>query len=160
MLASSSLPSPSESLSSPRPDRPYAPNSYENYKEASVTDVPIQKPKDAEDISSASSSNEKSEEEPRLAPLETKPKIEGSWILPKNLLIIVKRIPSILTHGVNVDVHAMQRGPAGSVAGERMRKMHALTKQYPNRTEHLFSFLQVMTACTASFAHGCVPSLL
>lgn len=32
--------------------------------------------------------------------------------------------------------------------------MHKRVTQYDNSTEHLYSFLQVMTACTASFAHG------
>jgi sodium-dependent phosphate transporter len=32
--------------------------------------------------------------------------------------------------------------------------MHLRAKQYDNETEHLYSFIQVMTACTASFAHG------
>jgi sodium-dependent phosphate transporter len=32
--------------------------------------------------------------------------------------------------------------------------MHLAAKQYPSETEHAFSFLQVLTACTASFAHG------
>jgi len=32
--------------------------------------------------------------------------------------------------------------------------MYTRTKQYLNKVEHLFSFIQDLTACTASFAHG------
>lgn len=35
-----------------------------------------------------------------------------------------------------------------------MRKVYASAKQYPNELEHTYSFVQVLTACTASFAHG------
>lgn len=35
-----------------------------------------------------------------------------------------------------------------------MRAVFAAAKQYPNELEHTYSFVQVLTACTASFAHG------
>ncbi|ESK89691.1 sodium:inorganic phosphate symporter [Moniliophthora roreri MCA 2997] len=80
--------------------------------------------------------------------------IEGAWVEPKNLYIIAryKTIPfikKVLTHGTNVDIHAMQAKEGDTVDG------HADTRhRYPNDTEHLYSFMQVMSACTASFAHG------
>lgn len=85
--------------------------------------------------------------------------IDGPWAEPKNLWIILryKAIPFItkaLTHGTTMDIHAAQAGKTGSKDHRRMEKVYAAAKQYPNEVEHMFSFIQVLTACTASFAHG------
>jgi sodium-dependent phosphate transporter len=85
--------------------------------------------------------------------------IEGAWILPRNLWIILryKSLPFIIklfTHGTSVDVHALQKHEKEAGEAGRMAEMHARAKQYDNKVEHLYSFVQVMTACTASFAHG------
>lgn len=87
--------------------------------------------------------------------------IEGPWILPKNLWILLRHraypfVYKVLTHGAGVDIHALQAGKQGTKEGERMQKIYERATQYPNETEHLYSFMQVMTACTASFAHGYV----
>lgn len=80
--------------------------------------------------------------------------IDGPWILPRNLWIIVRyKIPGLLTYGTRVDVLKLQAGDDEKEA-TRLKKMHNRVVQYDNSTEHLYSFLQVMTACTASFAHG------
>ncbi|KAJ2914869.1 hypothetical protein MD484_g5535, partial [Candolleomyces efflorescens] len=84
--------------------------------------------------------------------------IEGPWILPKNLWILVRyrafpRVYKALTYGATVDIHALQ-AEKGKASAQRIAEIHARARQYPNDTEHLFSFLQVFTACTASFAHG------
>jgi len=84
----------------------------------------------------------------------TRPQIEGPWILPKNLWIIVRYIiPGALLHGSSFDVHKAQMG-SGDKELDRIHQMHETAKQYDNETEHLYSFLQVLTACTNSFAHG------
>ncbi|KDQ06366.1 hypothetical protein BOTBODRAFT_181652 [Botryobasidium botryosum FD-172 SS1] len=82
--------------------------------------------------------------------------IEGPWIEPKNLWIILRyrAIPfiwNLFTHGSSVDVVQMQNEGADA---KRMADIHAHAAQYDNKTEHLYSFLQVLTASTASFAHG------
>lgn len=90
---------------------------------------------------------------------EKGPQIEGPWILPQNLWIILRYkagpfVYKIFTHGASVDIHALQAQSGNEKQGKRMQEIYARAKQYPNDTEHLFSFMQVVTACTASFAHG------
>lgn len=85
------------------------------------------------------------------------PQIEGPFILPRNLWIIVRyRIPALLLHGSSVDIHAMQVGEAGTKQEAHMRDVLSRAKQYPNEAEHLFSFLQGVTACTAVSPGPCL----
>ncbi|KAI5826436.1 phosphate transporter [Schizophyllum commune Tattone D] len=91
----------------------------------------------------------------RLSDVEL-PKIEGAWIEPRNLWIIARyhAVPFVkkaLFGGLFQDVLTLQTTHKDS---RRLADVHSRAKQYDNKTEHLYSFLQVMTACTASFAHG------
>ncbi|KAJ1022470.1 hypothetical protein NDA16_003459 [Ustilago loliicola] len=83
---------------------------------------------------------------------------EGSYLEPWNLYTILRynAIPWIiysLTAGLRTDIHAMQ-AHGSEKEKAKLRQMHSVAEQYDNRVEHLYSFMQVMTACTASFAHG------
>ncbi|GAA5990591.1 hypothetical protein JCM10908_003144 [Rhodotorula pacifica] len=85
--------------------------------------------------------------------------IEGAWAEPKNLYIIMryKAVPwlkKVLTHGVTMDIHKEQAGTAGTLEHRRMMAVYERAKQYPNETEACYSFVQVLTACVNSFAHG------
>ncbi|KAK5654239.1 hypothetical protein OQA88_7414 [Cercophora sp. LCS_1] len=75
-----------------------------------------------------------------------------------NIKIFFKRIPAMIVcgalYGVHYDIHAAQTGIAGTPDGERMARVYAHAKKYSNEVEHTYSFVQVLTACTASFAHG------
>ncbi|KAF3399353.1 hypothetical protein DPV78_007165 [Talaromyces pinophilus] len=75
-----------------------------------------------------------------------------------NLKILAKRIPATivcgLLYGIHYDIHAAQTGIAGTPDGQRMQRVYSHAKKYPNEVEHTYSFIQVITACTASFAHG------
>lgn len=75
-----------------------------------------------------------------------------------NMKAIVKRIPAQIVcaflYGAHYDIHAAQSGLSGTPEGERMARVYAHAKKYPNEVEHTYSFVQVLTACTASFAHG------
>ncbi|KAK5693438.1 Na+/Pi symporter [Elasticomyces elasticus] len=73
---------------------------------------------------------------------------------PKNRLTggAFKLAKNTFFHGVNVDV-AAEQNKKFILAGD-LEKMHAHAQHFDNKAEHLFSYLQVMTAATASFAHG------
>ncbi|ESZ97459.1 hypothetical protein SBOR_2148 [Sclerotinia borealis F-4128] len=78
------------------------------------------------------------------ASIPTKP-----WYDPPSLFTSAK---SIFFHGVNVDVIAEQK--KSSILTGNLEAMHARATHYDNKAEHTYSFLQVLTAATASFAHG------
>ncbi len=75
-----------------------------------------------------------------------------------NIKILAKRIPAMVVvgalYGLHYDIHAAQTGIAGTPEGDRMQRVYANAEKYPNEVEHTYSFVQVLTACTASFAHG------
>jgi solute carrier family 20 (sodium-dependent phosphate transporter) len=75
-----------------------------------------------------------------------------------NIKILAKRIPAMIVcaalYGLHYDIHAAQTGIAGTPDGVRMQRVYAHAEKYPNEVEHTYSFVQVLTACTASFAHG------
>ncbi|SNX85961.1 probable PHO89 - Na+/phosphate co-transporter [Melanopsichium pennsylvanicum] len=83
---------------------------------------------------------------------------DGSWLEPWNLYTIIRYnslawIWYSLSAGLRTDIHAMQ-AHGSEKEKAKLHQMHAVAEQYDNRVEHLYSFMQVMTACTASFAHG------
>jgi sodium-dependent phosphate transporter len=75
-----------------------------------------------------------------------------------NIKILLKRIPCMIVvgalYGLHYDIHAAQSGIHGTPEGARMERVYAHAKKYPNEVEHTYSFIQILTACTASFAHG------
>lgn len=73
----------------------------------------------------------------------------GPWYAPKNLL---KLVIDAAMHGVRKDVIAEQSRES-KLSGDLVG-MHARAAHFDNKTEHLYSFLQVLTAATSSFAHG------
>ncbi|KAJ5893706.1 hypothetical protein N7495_005397 [Penicillium taxi] len=76
----------------------------------------------------------------------------------RNMWLLLKRIPAIilcgLLYGFHYDIHSAQSGIHGTPEGLRMKRVYDAAEKYPNEVEHTYSFVQVLTACTASFAHG------
>ena len=76
----------------------------------------------------------------------------------RNIRIFFKRLPAVITcgllYGSHYDIHAAQTGISGTPEGDRMQRVYSYAQKYPNEVEHTYSFIQVITACTASFAHG------
>lgn len=76
----------------------------------------------------------------------------GPWYKPKNWWRTLKWL---FLQGVMRDVVAEQSSSKfASFLAPNVGKIHRQVKQYDNKTEHLYSLLQVLTASTASFAHG------
>ncbi|KAH7126399.1 putative sodium/phosphate symporter [Dactylonectria estremocensis] len=90
--------------------------------------------------------------------LHENPMGPGQMYELNNIRILLIRIPAVITcgllYGLNYDIHAAQSGLSGTPEGERMARVYAHAKKYSNEVEHTYSFVQVLTACTASFAHG------
>ncbi|OMH80403.1 Phosphate-repressible phosphate permease pho-4 [Zancudomyces culisetae] len=59
---------------------------------------------------------------------------------------IFKKAKDKLFHGVNKDVRNLNN--------EKLTDIHDRAEKYDDETERLFNFIQVLSACTASFAHG------
>lgn len=80
------------------------------------------------------------------------PKPDGPWHSGKMLFWYLKLT---LFHGVDQDVVGEQsRHGADDALARNLDDMHARAARYDNRAEYLYSFLQIMTAATASFSHG------
>ena len=82
---------------------------------------------------------------------------KGKWWEPKNLW---STAVWFFFRGVMKDVVSAQVSEKKPtfierlLVGKNLEKKHAIVVRYDNRVEHLYSILQVMTAATASFAHG------
>ncbi|KAL4936961.1 hypothetical protein BDV06DRAFT_82787 [Aspergillus oleicola] len=90
--------------------------------------------------------------------LHGKPMGAGEIYELHNMKTLPKRIPIMLVvgalYGMHYDIHAAQSGISGTPEGARMERVYSHATKYSNEVEHAFSFIQVITACTASFAHG------
>jgi sodium-dependent phosphate transporter len=82
----------------------------------------------------------------------------GSIHETHNLIAVVKRIPAqivvALLYGAHYDIHTAQMGIEATPEGRRMARVYEHAPKYANEVEYLYSFVQIITACTASFAHG------
>ncbi|KAK7975552.1 hypothetical protein PG989_014015 [Apiospora arundinis] len=90
--------------------------------------------------------------------LHEHPMGEGRIYEVHNMKNFILRIPAMavvaLLYGSHYDIHAAQVGIGGTPEGRRMDRVYAHAPKYPDEVEHTYSFIQVLTACTASFAHG------
>ncbi|KAK1997008.1 phosphate transporter [Colletotrichum falcatum] len=77
------------------------------------------------------------------------PRPEGAWHTGPVLFWMLKKV---FLSGVDQDIINMQKKK--SVLTGDLEEMHARVQHYDNKAEYLYSFMQVMTACTASFTHG------
>jgi sodium-dependent phosphate transporter len=73
----------------------------------------------------------------------------GAWYTPAVALFWIK---FAALHGVEQDVVDQQKH-RDFLSGD-IEKIHATGEYYDNRAEYTYSFLQILTASTTSFAHG------
>ncbi|KAJ4291255.1 Na+/Pi symporter [Collariella sp. IMI 366227] len=77
------------------------------------------------------------------------PKPEGAWYTGAVLFWYIKWA---LLRGIDQEVVHAQSTHDG--LARNLEEVHAHAAHYDNRAEYMYSFLQVMTAATASFTHG------
>ncbi|KAK4212262.1 phosphate transporter [Rhypophila decipiens] len=78
------------------------------------------------------------------------PKPAGSNLSPRVLFWWLKWA---LLQGVDLDIVQLQKNKQDRLAGD-LEMAHAGAAHYNNDVEHMYRFLQMMTAATASFTHG------
>ena len=78
------------------------------------------------------------------------PKPEGKWY---NGDVLFWYFKFALFRGVDKDIVHLQKQRSDMLTGD-LDELHAHAAHYNNQTEYMYSFLQVMTAATASFTHG------
>ena len=82
----------------------------------------------------------------------------GSIYEKHNMNSLLMRLPAYpdiaLLYRAHYDIHRAQVGVLGTPEGARMERVYAHAPKYDNEVEYLYSFVQIITACTASFAHG------
>jgi len=79
---------------------------------------------------------------------ERAPNPDLPWYSIENLWYYLRLV---VMHGVDKEVVTHQ---SESVLMGNLKSIHDAAPQYDNKAEHTYSFLQVLTASTASFAHG------
>ncbi|KAG8772473.1 Na+/Pi symporter, partial [Serendipita sp. 397] len=101
---------------------------------------------------SSTGSNENLDANMMTNTITTTTNLNGPWYTPKNLWT---KANYYFFRGVNHDPASEQTsGKSNPLLTGNLKAMHARAEHYDNKTEYLYSFLQVMTAMTASFAHG------
>ena len=110
----------------------------------------IEKAPSESDRTDAASPDLKARPQPAPAVVSPSSKLpEGEWYQPSVLFYLAKRA---FFHGVEQDVVSAQAKRDILSGNPEERNTHAA--HYDNRAEYMYSFLQVMTAATASFTHG------
>ncbi|KAI8138499.1 phosphate transporter [Fennellomyces sp. T-0311] len=64
----------------------------------------------------------------------------------ERMFAIKERVLAVLLHGIRQDVRNLNN--------DKLKKMHAAAEMYDDDVEFMFSYLQILTALVASFAHG------
>ncbi|ORZ20298.1 phosphate transporter [Absidia repens] len=66
---------------------------------------------------------------------------------------IKSKLSQLKTKAINAAMHGL-RQDVRNLDSDHLKKVHAAAILYDDDAEYLFSFLQVLTACMASFSHG------
>jgi solute carrier family 20 (sodium-dependent phosphate transporter) len=93
------------------------------------------------------------QESPSQTP-STSPQTRGTTFINHLKYTVWPTLKKFVLHGVDQDIVLLQQRDTRQSRTKRLEKMHSRAAHYDNQTEHLFSFLQVLTAATQSFAHG------